>query len=562
MSLDNKEILKQIKLYADLLELQGESSHKIRAYHNAVFNLEKYKKPLAALSYEELKKLPGIGEAIAKKIDDACQNGIFHQLKDTLEQVPSGVVDMLDISGLGIKKIRTLWQEHGIEDLDQLEQACENDQVAELKGFGAKTQENILQALRFRKAHSNFCRISQADALAEAFEDYLHRSNLTDGWQLVGELRRRLPLIGKIQYLSKQTLSQIAPLLEACPLLDKNEQATSPLAWRGKFKDLPIAFEWRAVAAESFAGEVIIATASSDYLAAKAQNQPDKTLLQVARSQRFASEQAFYESLGIPFTPAERRETSITSGRDSKELLQLKDIKGILHAHSTYSDGKYSLRQMAEACQAAGYEYLGITDHSKSAFYANGLYENRVRQQHQEIEQINSELSGFRIFKGIESDILADGSLDYEADVLASFDFVIASIHSGLKMNEAKATERLIKAIENPYTNILGHPTGRVLLRREGYPINHAKIIEACAQNNVVIEINASPYRLDLDWQWVAYALEQGVMLSINPDAHDIEGIKDTRYGVDIGRKGGLTAEKTLNTRSAEALAAFFKQQR
>ena len=243
-------------------------------------------------------------------------------------------------------------------------------------------------------------------------------------------------------------------------------------------------------------------------------------------------------------------------------LVEMKDLKGILHNHSTYSDGKHSLEQMAVHSKNLGYEYLGICDHSKSAFYANGLNEDRLMQQHAEIDALNKKLAPFKIFKGIESDILYDGNLDYDNQVLASFDFIVASVHSILNMKLEKATQRLLTAIENPYTTILGHPTGRLLLRREGYPIDHKAVIDHCAKYNVVIEINANPWRLDLDWRWVHYAIEQGVKLSINPDAHKMEGYDDMYYGLLAGRKGGLTADMTFNALNAEELGEYFTERK
>ena len=240
------------------------------------------------------------------------------------------------------------------------------------------------------------------------------------------------------------------------------------------------------------------------------------------------------------------------------DLLENSDLKGILHNHSTYSDGKHSLRQMAEHCKSLGYEYLGISDHSRTASYAGGLEIEKVLKQHAEIDLLNQELAPFRIFKGIESDILADGSLDYPEDVLKSFDFIVSSVHSILNMEKRRATDRLIRAITNPFTTILGHPTGRLLLRREGYPVDHKAIIDACAAHHVVIEINANPWRLDLDWRWVRYAMDQGVKLSINPDAHEMDGYADMKYGVLVGRKGGLTKEMTLNALSREEIASYF----
>ena len=264
----------------------------------------------------------------------------------------------------------------------------------------------------------------------------------------------------------------------------------------------------------------------------------------------------------MQYIPTEMREgyDEVALAKEDKipTLLEESDLKGILHNHSTYSDGKHTLRQMAEACRDLGYEYLGISDHSRTAFYAGGLDIEAVEKQHHEIDELNKELAPFKIFKGIESDILADGSLDYPEETLKSFDFIVSSIHSILNMDIKRATSRLVTAIENPYTTILGHPTGRLLLRREGYPIDHKTVIDACAKHGVVIEINANPWRLDLDWRWVRYAMEQGVKLSINPDAHEIDGYGDMKYGVLVGRKGGLTKEMTLNALSLSEIETFF----
>jgi len=274
-----------------------------------------------------------------------------------------------------------------------------------------------------------------------------------------------------------------------------------------------------------------------------------------------------FDKAGLPFIEPELRETGaiIETAKLHRlpKLVTVEDILGVVHAHTLYSDGVNTIAEMAHYAQERGYAYLTITDHSKSAFYANGLKEERLREQWKEIDAINAGLfSGFRIFKGIESDILSDGSLDYPDEVLREFDLVIASVHSNLKMDEARATERLIKAVENPFTTILGHPTGRLLLSREGYPIDHKKVIDACAANKVAIELNANPYRLDLDWTWIPYAVSKGVVVSINPDAHSCHGIDDIRYGVLAARKGGLEPTQCLNTMSAEAFWSFARKTR
>jgi DNA polymerase (family X) len=277
------------------------------------------------------------------------------------------------------------------------------------------------------------------------------------------------------------------------------------------------------------------------------------------------SELAIYEAAGMPFVPPELRQDVAEwkwMDNGATPLLIEKDIRGILHAHSTYSDGSFSLEEMAKYCLNKGWEYLGITDHSQSAFYADGLKESDIRRQHEEIDRLNSQLAPFRIFKGIESDILTDGRLDYPDEILRSFDFVIASVHSHLKMDEEKATIRLMKAIEHPATTILGHATGRLLLSRPGYPIDTKKIIDACAANGVAIELNANPFRLDIDWTWIPYCMEKGVPVAINPDAHNLAGMHDIRYGVAAARKGGLVAAACLSSLGVSELAHYFKKRR
>jgi DNA polymerase (family 10) len=304
-----------------------------------------------------------------------------------------------------------------------------------------------------------------------------------------------------------------------------------------------------------FGSKLFRYTGAGDFLEAFVQSYPGLDF------RGLPEEKAVFERAGMPFIAPELRESGqvLEWARQGRlpALITEADIKGVVHAHSTYSDGLHSLRDMALHARALGYGYLVISDHSKSAFYANGLQPERVMQQWAEIDELNAELAPFRIFKSIESDILNDGSLDYEADILARFDCIIASVHSNLRMDEDKATQRLITAIENPYTTILGHPTGRLLLSRKGYPIDHRRVIDACAANRVAIEINANPYRLDLDWQWIPYALEKGVKLCVNPDAHSKDGIRDIHYGVCAARKGGLSAAECLNALDAAAFAAY-----
>jgi len=359
---------------------------------------------------------------------------------------------------------------------------------------------------------------------------------------------------------SSDSLPSLKSHLSTFEPIEWNWTQSGPMTWRGKLRDPELKIKVHFCTNADWVWKKLLFEGSKQHLGSLASD--TESIAQKILKKDYSSEEEFYKKNELQFIPIEMREgigeTDLARAHKIPVLLENSDLKGILHNHTTYSDGKHSLRQMAEHCKSLGYEYLGISDHSRTASYAGGLEIEKVLKQQEEINQLNKELAPFRIFKGIESDILSDGSLDYPDEVLQSFDFIVSSVHSILTMDKNRATDRLIKAISNPYTAILGHPTGRLLLRREGYPIDHKAVIDACAAHQVVIEINANPWRLDLDWRWVGYAMEQGVKLSINPDAHELEGFADMKYGVLIGRKGGLTKEMTLNTLSGDEIASYF----
>jgi DNA polymerase (family 10) len=332
--------------------------------------------------------------------------------------------------------------------------------------------------------------------------------------------------------------------------------------WFGYFDTVETPIEIHFVNAESFVRQKLILSSNERHLA-YGEPQP---FIHFLTKNKLESEHDAYEKFGSSFIVPEmregRNEFDWIKSNSNEDLVTYESLKGILHNHSTYSDGKNTLREMAEYCKSLGFEYLGMADHSQTATYAQGLPPAKVLQQQEEITALNNELGPFKIFKGIESDILMDGSLDYSDDILSTFDYVVASVHQTLNMDIMKATERLLKAIANPFTTILGHPTGRLLLAREGYPLDFKTIIDACAEHNVVIEINASPYRLDIDWRWIPYCIEKGVLLSINPDAHNTAGYHDMEYGVKVARKGGLTSKYTLNALNFEEIEKVFAKKR
>jgi DNA polymerase (family X) len=558
--LQNQEIIDQLKLASMLMELHEENAFKIRGYQNAVFNLDKVNVGLANLSIEELTALEGIGKGIAAKIHELNTTNQFAELNELLEKTPKGIIEMLNIKGIGPKKVRTIWKDLQIENKEALLLACNENKISTLKGFGEKTQEAIKQALVFTEAHKEKFLYAEIEEAALQLEQDIKTLHIPELVSLSGEIRRKLEVVNTIQLIiGHDDPVKFLKELEKISCLQKDEKISAPFAWRGAGPG-GIKTEIRICAKEDFTNYLYIHSASEEHLKAEAKD--GKSFFTILKSEKFNSEEDLYKSFGLQYIEPEMREGlgEVELAREHKipALITNADLKGILHNHSTYSDGSNTLEEMAVYCKELGYEYLGISDHSKTAFYANGLKEFKVLEQHKEIDLLNKKLAPFRIFKGIESDILNDGELDYEDEILASFDFIVASIHSNLKMTEEKATARLIKAIENPYTTMLGHATGRLLLKREAYPIDHRKIIDACVANHVSIEINANPRRLDMDWRWVRYAIEKGIMISINPDAHNTEGYHDMKYGVYMGRKAGLSKELTFNALSLAEIEKHF----
>ncbi len=560
--MENRKITKLFKLAVQLLELHDAPVPKLRPYQNVVAALENTDAPLAGKTAEELQQLNGIGKSMSAKIVEVVVRGSFAELDELLANTPEGLLEVLKLKGIGPKKVRALWQELEIDDLHKLMEACEAGKVAQLKGFGAKTQENIKEAIAFLLAQEGKFLFAEVEETANELVEEISKLKGAEQVSLVGDIRRYSDIISSIGMLvsTKNTVALHQSLSEI-ELLSPNLPASGPFAWRGNSSKTGSLVEVHFCAPEEFGEKQLQLTGSLAHL-----NEPvagGQTLLQISRAEKGKSEEEIYASAGLAYVLPEMREglgeVDLAAQNKLPKLVELSDLKGILHNHSTYSDGAHTLEQMAIACRDLGYEYFGIADHSKAAFYASGMQEFTVKKQQEEIDQLNQKLAPFRIFKGIESDILLDGSLDYSDEILDTFDYVVASVHSPLNMDIVKATDRLITAIRNPYTTILGHPTGRLLLRREGYPIDHKAVIDACAEFGVVIEINANPWRLDIDWRWIPYCLEKGVMLSINPDAHSTGGLLDMRYGVLSGRKGGLTKEMTLNALGREALEEFFK---
>lgn len=555
--MENKTIARTLKLLSQLMELHNENPFKIKSIANAYFKVDKLPFALRDKPIEEIDKIDGIGKGLASKIIELLQTGELKELNEIIGQTPEGVVEMLGIKGIGPKKISIIWNTLGIESIGELYYACNENRLIEAKGFGLKTQEEIKNAIEFKLAANGRFLYAQVEGFANTLKaqisEWLINVDNHSLLNFAGQYRRACEIIDELELvIGAENVAEVQHKLcsfEPLPLIAGEDAyiATTHSGLRIRIfvvEKADFYFEWFKL------------TGNEAHV---------QKVLSLAGKGPFTSENEIYANAGLAFIEPELREDfdeiELAKNNQLPKLIEYADLKGSLHNHSTWSDGVHCLEEMALYCKdTLNLEYLGICDHSKTAVYAKGLNEQRVFAQHQEIDELNKKLAPFKIFKGIESDILSDGSLDYADDILKTFDFVVASVHSNLRMDEAKATTRLLKAIENPYTTILGHPTGRLLLSRAGYPIDYKKIIDACAANNVVIEINANPLRLDLDWRWHRYALDKGVLLSVNPDAHRTEGFHDMRFGVLVARKGGLSTEKCLNAFSLEEITEYFNK--
>ncbi len=550
----NYEIAEYFSLLAKLMDIHGENAFKIKSYSNSAYTLDRLNDPLEDMTLAQIASIRGIGEALAQKIVDLLATKKLQILEEYIQKTPAGILEMLKIKGLGPKKIITIWKELGIESIGELLYACEENRLINYKGFGAKTQQSIQDALNYYLQNQGSFLYQQVQETVAQIENALTLNFPTAQYQVSGYYKRQMETLDFLDIVTTTPLSDLKTWLQAKGFI----LAETPdyLSCKG-----PDNFElrWYLVDKDKFFIQDFILSCSPEFWTTW------QLLPNFDATKAFASELAIFEQVAIPFIPAaQREEPSIIQQASTKGLnkvIQASDIKGIIHSHSTWSDGLHTIEQMAVAAKAQGLEYLVISDHSKSAFYANGLQEDRIRAQHKEIDLLNKKLAPFVIFKSIESDILNDGSLDYPDEILDLFDLVIASVHSNLKMTEEKAMMRLMNAIENPYTSILGHATGRLLLSRKGYPVNHEAIISACAEHNVVIELNAHPRRLDMDWRYIHQAMEQDVLISINPDAHAIDGFEDCKYGVLVAQKAGLTAAQNLSSFSLSEMMEFISYQ-
>jgi DNA polymerase (family 10) len=550
----NKLIARRLKQTADLIELTGGNAFRARAYGSAARTVDRMDEAVLQLVERgELTDVQGIGKGIAADIEALVTTGSFDTFDTILETLPPGLLDVLRVKGLGPKKARALWTGLGITTLDDLEEMAATGRIAELDGFGKKSQDTILKNVAQLRRYRSRRRYYEAlDAVAPLMQALRTHEGVARA-ELAGALRRKLETVSRADLVVAGDEGALRAVL--------NRLASGGAADDAFFVGtLPDGLDLRVVHTDAATFPLMWwrETGSEAHTAAFEEHHGDP--------ETSSDEAAIYENAGLTFIPPELREDTgeLTAAADDDlpRLITVGDLRGTLHNHSTYSDGAHTLRQMAEAARATGLEYFGVCDHSRSLQIAQGLSIEELRAQAEEVAALNAEFASdggppFRIFHGTECDILRDGSLDYPDDVLAELDFVVASIHSGFKMTEDEATDRLIRAAEHPFVSIMGHLTGRLLLSREGYPVDHTRVIEACAAHGVAIELNANPYRLDMDWRYIRQATAQGVPISINPDAHSIDGLADVQWGIAAARKGWLTPEQCLNALSADGFAEW-----
>jgi len=554
----NSDIADIIKLTGKLLDLHDRDEMRSKVYISSVFTLERLETPIAEMSTKEVAQIRGFGKVLSANIEEIVHTGTLKELNDLIEITPEGIFDIFKVKGLGVKKIKTLWSELGIDNINDLKIACENNKIANTKGFGQKTQDSILESLAFMQEQMGKLRMDKGAMLSSVILAKI--KEVYENAHEVGQVIRKNDTLDMLQFLVIK--DGFGGLKFNEELFHQELKLSSPSVWRGFFGEFAIPIEIEKTSSKDFLIKNFVKNADENHL--KYLNADGITLLNHVTNNTFSDETELYKAFGFNYIVPEmregRNEFEWIKQHNNDELVTWEKLKGTVHNHSTYSDGSNTLKEMADYCKSLGLAYFGIADHSQTASYASGLWPETVAKQHQEIDTLNAAYQDFAILKGIESDILPNGDLDYEKDVLASFDYVVASVHAVLNMDKEKATRRLLKAVENPYTSILGHPSARLLLSRKGYPFDYKMIIDACAANKVVMELNASPYRLDIDWRWIDYCLSKGVMISINPDAHEVKGIHDMHYGVAVARKAGLTADMTLNCLDKEGIMKVFSK--
>ena len=575
--MDKKRIAEILDEMGTILEIKGDNPFRTRAFHAASETIASVTEDLASLiANDELTDLPGIGAKIAQIISDLVQNGTSADYESLRGSIPAGLLEMTRIQGLGPKRIKVIYDRLGVDSIAALKEAARDERLAELEGFGKKSAENILKGIERLQQRSGRRLYRDAKQQADSIVESLKSLKVASQIGIAGSLRRRRELIGDIDIIAvcgkrrEELIKAFVKLPVVQDVIGEGDTKASVVLKSGINCDL------RVVNAAEYPFTLNYFTGSKEHnvlLRSMARdrgwslNEYGFSRLETAKkSKRWPvcrAEEDIYRSFGLDYIEPELRENmgevETAKTHQLPLLVKEKNLKGTFHCHTTYSDGLNSIAEMSAKAASMGWGYWGVADHSKSAVYARGLTVESIEKQFAEIDTLNSRKGSIRIFKGIECDILPDGSLDYSDDILGRFDYVIASIHSKLNMTKDEATKRIITALKNRYVTFLGHPTGRVLLERDGYPLSIAEVIQAASDHGKGIEINSHPLRLDLDWRHLKYAKDKGVKLSINPDAHAVDGLEDVQYGVGIARKGWLEAGDIVNTWSVSKVEKYFR---
>ncbi|MFT5366368.1 MAG: DNA polymerase (family 10) [Candidatus Latescibacterota bacterium] len=570
--MNNKDIALSLEEMATLMELNGENSFRIRSYSNAVRQVELLKESVTDLiAAGTLDSVRGIGKKLADNIAVLIETGKLPGYEELKAELPEGLLEMLDVPGLGAKRVRGIYESLGISDVDALAKACEAGDIEQLSGFGKKTAENILKGVAYLQKHRGRFLSRTAQAEAENLRAFVQDLPGVIRLEVTGSVRRRMETSKDVDIVvSTEDPIALADAFASYEgveeITGKGETKVSVILTSGMSADL------RMVADDAFPYILHHFTGSKEHNTMMRQRAKERGwklneygLFDGDKRIDCDDEVGLFAALDLAYIAPELREgqgeiEAAEAGR-LPDLVTKQDLKGTLHVHTTYSDGRNSVEEMAKEALKLGYSYIAICDHSKAAAYANGLNETRVRAQWDEIEKVNDTLDGIRVLKGIEVDILGEGRLDFDDGFLAEFDVVVASIHSKFSMTEKEATERVIRAVENPHVDILGHLTGRLLLSREGYPLDIRAVIDAAAETKTAIEMNANPARLELDWRYLDYAKEKGVKIPINTDAHSTAGLSDMHFGVGMARKGGLEKGDVQNALPLEAFLAELNSQ-
>ncbi|QGQ25315.1 DNA polymerase/3'-5' exonuclease PolX [Gimesia benthica] len=573
--MQNAEIARQFEELADLLEIQGANPFRLRAYRNAARTISGLPDSIQEIVHndpKELQELPGIGKDLAEKIQTIVESSTLPQLEELKEQIPPDVVRMLDIPGIGPKKVAFLFSELNIHSLDDLKAAAENGVIAEQKGFGKKTEQIILEGLEQLNQIGDRVRLAEAKAQSDAIIADLGQLDSVQHISEAGSCRRRKETVGDLDILV--TSSEPDEVMDA---LADHELVSKVLA-RGDTKqrvrlNSGLELDLRVVPEESYGAALLYFTGSKEHNIVLRRRSQDRGLklneYGLFKKDKLVSgktEEEVYKSLDLPWIPPEIRENRMeftaAENNELPELIELKQIRGDLHMHTTATDGKASIQEMAEGALAKGYQYIAITDHSKRVTMANGLDAKRLRAHWKEIDKVQQKVPDIQILKGIECDILEDGTMDLPDDVLSEADWVIAVLHYGLKQPQDQINKRLLNAIQNPHVSILGHLSGRLIGKRPGADLNYGEILKAAADHGVMLEINAHPMRLDIDDIHAARAKELGIPIVINTDAHSVGGLDVMQYGVYQARRAGLTKKDVANTKTWKQFEKLLKKSR